>query len=427
MELPLDSEYRLNYIEVRNFMGVRAMRMEPGDGVTLIVGQNGQGKTSLIKAISTALENKRLAPGKPVRDGEDKAEITVDIGKYIVKRTFTQSGDMKLDVKSKDGLIVPAAQDVLNEILGAVSFDPFEFAQKPAADQSKMLATVLNIDFTDLNSQYATAYSERTAANKERDRIQAEVDAKRRAVSGLKASDFKTRVVIDDVLKEQKAAQEYHDTHRKTVSDVASYDRQIAEYNGIIKDFEDRLEDARKGLAQVQKNRDTLQAVLDLPGELPDLSKFDDQIRNAGTHNETVAKFNALKVQEAELDTAIDKAETLDKKVKQVLTDKEKLLKSTEMPVEGMKLDENGIYVNGIPLKQCSSAEQLKVAVGLAMKLNPKLRVLRIMNGSLLDKASHKVIDDMAAANGFQVFIEIVGDSATGTSILIEDGRIVSE
>jgi len=61
----------------------------------------------------------------------------------------------------------------------------------------------------------------------------------------------------------------------------------------------------------------------------------------------------------------------------------------------------------------------------MAMALNPSLRVIRIMDGSLLDAESMKAIAAMAKDSDYQVWIERVSDDAKG-AVVIEDGSVVA-
>jgi len=107
--------------------------------------------------------------------------------------------------------------------------------------------------------------------------------------------------------------------------------------------------------------------------------------------------------------------------------DKQAILESTSIPVPGLSFTENGIFLNGIPFSQLSSSEQLKVSTLVAMVINPTLRVIRITDGSLLDKNSMSMMQSLAEQYDFQVWIEVVDESKEGVGILIEDGEVAHE
>src|SRR5690606_34719409 len=101
-------------------------------------------------------------------------------------------------------------------------------------------------------------------------------------------------------------------------------------------------------------------------------------------------------------------------------------LASATFPVEGLGVDESGVTFRGVPFAQASSAEQIKVAAAMAMAANPKLRVIRIMDGSLLDDANLTAIAELAKEKDFQVWVERVGDPGP-MGVLIEDGMVKGE
>ena len=98
-------------------------------------------------------------------------------------------------------------------------------------------------------------------------------------------------------------------------------------------------------------------------------------------------------------------------------------LAAAEFPVEGLAFDESGVLYGGVPFSQASSAEQIRVSLAMAMATSPKLRVIRILDGSLLDAENLALIEGMARDNDYQVWIERVGNADEG-AVVIEDGQV---
>ncbi len=65
------------------------------------------------------------------------------------------------------------------------------------------------------------------------------------------------------------------------------------------------------------------------------------------------------------------------------------------------------------------------MSVAIAMAGNPKLRVLRIKDGSLLDSKSYAMLQEMAELHDFQCWVEAVDESGT-VGIVMEDGAVAS-
>src|SRR5437660_1486686 len=91
-------------LESTNYKRLKAVEIvpDPDGNLVIVAGKNGQGKTSILDSITAALGgvNGKTTP-KPIRDGEDRAEIVLETEDLIVTRKFTASGPTLL-VKSRD-------------------------------------------------------------------------------------------------------------------------------------------------------------------------------------------------------------------------------------------------------------------------------------------------------------------------------------
>ena len=83
------------------------------------------------------------------------------------------------------------------------------------------------------------------------------------------------------------------------------------------------------------------------------------------------------------------------------------------------------VTLDGLPFNQASSAQQLRCSVAMGLAFNPKLRVMVIEDGSLLDEDSLAILSEMADEADAQVWIERVSEGEECT-VIIEDGIIKS-
>ena len=102
---------------------------------------------------------------------------------------------------------------------------------------------------------------------------------------------------------------------------------------------------------------------------------------------------------------------------------KKNSLAKAKFPINGLSFSDEGVEYNGVHFDQASSAEKLRVSLAIAIAANPKLRVIRISDGSLLDSKNRKIIEEMATANDFQIWLESV-DETGKVGIYIEDGAV---
>ncbi len=102
---------------------------------------------------------------------------------------------------------------------------------------------------------------------------------------------------------------------------------------------------------------------------------------------------------------------------------KAKAIAAAKMPVAGLEFGDGEILLGGLPFDQASDAERLRTSIAIAMAANPKLRVIRVRDGSLLDDQAMTLLGEMAEAADMQVWIECVGDAGK-VGIVMEDGMV---
>jgi hypothetical protein len=127
----------------------------------------------------------------------------------------------------------------------------------------------------------------------------------------------------------------------------------------------------------------------------------------------------------AEAEIIEDRAEQLTANMTARRSRKEAAIAGAQMPVEGLAFSDGFITYEGIPFEQASSSVKMKVSLAIAMAANPKLRVIRIQDASLLDEASLSEIAAMAKAQDYQLWIEVV-DTSGKIGVVIEDGAVVA-
>src|SRR5690606_15287184 len=105
---------------------------------------------------------------------------------------------------------------------------------------------------------------------------------------------------------------------------------------------------------------------------------------------------------------------------------KAKAIAAANLPVPGLSFDADAVTLNGVPFDQGSDAEQLRASVAIAAALNPKLRVIRIRDGSLLDEDGLQLVAELAEQQDMQVWIERV-DASGKVGFVIDDGALVKQ
>ena len=401
-------------LTAENVKRIRAVHIEPNGTLVTIAGRNAQGKTSVLDSIWMALGGPAASKNttRPIRDGEDSAQVTVDLGEIRVARTWTADGKAsKLTVTAADGARYNSPQAMLDQLVGRLSFDPLSFAQQDDKTQRRTLLDLVDLPFDPdvLAEQRATIFGHRTDANRDLKTAQAQLAGMTAPAPGLPDQE----VSASDLLRQARDAQAQQQDRERALNTAADAAHQVERLKGELAAAE---LDARTADADVAA----------LPRELPDLAAIEASlgsieqtniaIRAARDHAAATARVADLVADSADLSSRIA---ALDEQRDTALAD-------AAMPIEGLGLDDTGVSYLGVPLKQSSSAEQLRVSLAMAMALNPRIRVIRITDGSLLDSTNMALIEQMAAASDFQVWVERVDESGQ-VGVLIEDGAVVEK
>jgi len=413
----------MKVIELRaqNFKRLRAIDIKPDGNVVVIAGRNAQGKSSVLDSIWSALAGGAAMKGttKPIRDGEEEASVELDLGDFIIRRTWKE-GATNLVVMSKDGAKYPSPQKFLDEKLGALSFDPLAFAQQDEKTQLKTLLELVKLPFDPdaLAGKRATLYATRTEAGREARALEGQLEGIPEVPEGTPEEPVSARQILD----EQVACAAQLNAAREHRRDIEEVQNSIDASRARIEELESLLETEK---ANVERLSFELGRLEDIEVPYPADRDFASELEAVESINAAVRARSERERVGTLLGTVKLEVHNLTEQIEAIDAEKSKALAEAEMPIEGLAFDDSGVTYRGIPFKQCSSAEQLRVSLAMAMSLNPAIRVIRISDGSLLDSENMNVIAEMADAQDYQIWVERVDESGQ-VGFIIEDGSVVN-
>ncbi len=420
----------LNILEFRaeNFMKLKVIQITPTSNTVILSGANEQGKSAVLKAILVALSGKDSLKDipEPIRKGSDKGEVTLDLGDYIVTRTFTQK-DSYLTITNREGAKYGSPQKLLDELFNKNTIDPSEFLSLDEEKQYKQLKSLvkLDVDIDELEGFKKAAFDERTIVNREVKQLEARLNALPSPADDLPSEEIQAAEIIKKIndatkiIAENNEQREELKTKARTFNQLKSVKEEI---ESKIKSLQDELFKINESLSTVQKGGKELQ---DKVAKLvdPDITQYNNELMSIENTNKKIRQAIEYRKLSNELKLKQQESEKLTSKIKEFDEKKQTALIDAKFPVEGLSFGDNGILYNNIPFSQCSSEERLRVSLAIAMAQNPKLKVILLRDGSLFDSKNMKVIEDLAEENGYQVWIEKVDDSGK-VGIVIEDGMI---
>jgi len=421
-------------LQAENVMRLEAVSVDAkGATVVEVQGKNGAGKTTVLRSIEMALAGGRSIPEEPIRQGEAKSRIVVETQDFTVTRRFTKNGST-LVVESRDGVTkYTKPQDLLNGLVGQLTFDPLAFANAPKAQQVETLKTALGLDFTAQDTERKRLYEERRDVN--RDAAQAK--ARQAALpfySDAPAEDQSIAALMTELQNRQNANRENHATRARSTE---------------LERFATKKSDAYTDL--VAREAEMVAALEALRARMKEAGAVEDQAKaHAETAREDVLAL--VNSDENEILAQVSAAEGVNRQVaanrefrrhgqviaglekkSSALTDdiaaidkaKQDAIAGAELPVAGLTFTDAGVFLDGVPFEQASKAMQIRVSAGVGFALNPTIRVMLIYDGSLLDDNTMSELETLARSNGSQIWIERVSNDETVKVVLVpaEEGE----
>ena len=400
-----------------NFKRLKAVEIAPDGNLVQITGRNGMGKTSVLDAIWAALAGASAIQAVPIRLGEDSARIQLDLGELVVTRTFKRVGDSDfttaITVANAEGARFPSPQRMLDDLLGALSFDPLAFARMSPKEQfNELRRFVPDVDFDAIEKQNALDYSKRTDINRQAKEARAQA-------AGIN---------VPPLLPGEEASEEaLLDEYERVMAENRALDAAETLRNSALQG----IKRAREEAAALRQQADRLEAkakadeaaLLSAPAPRADVTLIRARIaaaHEAGKHRAARAERDRLAALASDLE---QQGEALTKAMERREQAKRDAVAAAQMPLPDITFGDGVILKAGVPFEQASDAEKLRASVAIAMAGNPKLRVLRIRDGSLLDSDSLRLIAEMAQERDYQVWVERVSDDGK-VGFVIEDGQL---
>ena len=404
-------------LQAQNFKRLRAITIRPEGSTVVIGGRNAQGKSSTLDAIMAALGGGRSLPAEPIRHGEKKASIRLELDDLIVERKFTGSGS-QLKVTGKDGSAIKKPQQVLDALTGSLSFDPLAFCSMSAKEQAETLRKLAGLDTSEIDEQIAQQFEHRKDLNRDAKRLRGAADS----LPHHKGVGIDP-VVVSELIAEASRRQRHNDQRRQV-----EHEQQQAE--AAAKATAERVETMRAQLetleAQLEDQRakaETLRKRYEI-GHWEDVDEVQAQIAAAEDTNAKVrdneTRFQATKA----ADKAEADAEAATLVLEELRAKRAAMIEAASFPVDGLTVTEEGVEFQGVAFDQASGAEKIRVSAAIGLAMNPQLKVLLIRDASLMDDSAMAALQELAAEAGAQVWLERVGDGDAG-GIIIEDGSIV--
>ena len=128
---------KISAVYIENFKRINQVNFNPDEiGITIIGGNNRQGKTSVLDAIMWGLGGAKFAPSTPNNlNGHGDAEIRIELNNGIIVERKGKNGGIKvIDSTGKR-----AGQELLNEVISVLALNLPKFMESNDKDKALIL------------------------------------------------------------------------------------------------------------------------------------------------------------------------------------------------------------------------------------------------------------------------------------------------
>lgn len=410
---------KINRLEVENLKRIKSCVLEPTEnGLTVIGGRNGQGKTSTLDAIAWALGGEKYRPSNPTRDGSVVPPmIKVELSNGLMVERKGKNGALK--VTDTNGH--RSGQQLLNDFVEQLAIDLPKFMRSSSKEKASTLLSIIGVEdqLLRLERSEQELYNQRLLIGREADR-------KRKHADEMPTYDG----VPDELISASELIRQQQDILARNGENQRKRDRAASiqlEYNrqfGQVKALEAQLAEEQRKLQKLEQDLSIAQTSA---ADLQD-----------GSTAELEAAIEAVELTNAKIRSNLDQAkadeearhyqaqyEEFSRQIDDVRQQKTALLDNASLPLPGLSVQDGELIYNGAKWDCMSSADQLKVSTAIVKALNPKCGFV------LMDKLEQMDLDTMREFGawleheGLQVIATRVstGDEC---SIIIEDGMAIS-
>jgi hypothetical protein len=450
-------------LRIKNFLGIKAASIVPGDGVTEIVGDEGSGKTSILRAIWTALGGAANLPEQPIREGAMESDIYLDLGDIRVAWHVETGRPVVLKLTAKDGSpIKKEPQTLLNSLRGHLSFDPLAFDRlddgtaKGKRVQAELLRKLASLDTSDLDAEIARLTTEYTPVNTSAERMEAVAGSVRVPEAPVEAGTERPVVDVVDVVaiaaKKGDVERVRADNERQRAAAVQArrhHEAQgvhVSELKRKIAALRDQLNDALPALvrldAEAVEQEARAAALVDPDTSLIDreiaAAKFANQSARAEqeeynrmcraahqAHAERVRALAERTQRAAEAAAERQRANVIKARKAAALAERQARIAAAKFPVDGLSVDGDVVTWKGRPYSQVNTSQRIPLCCSIGAALNPGLKFITIEHGNDIGKKVMPQIDAWARERGYRILVERL--EGTGAAcVVIEDGGVRS-
>lgn len=405
-------------LDVENVKKVKAVQLTPSEtGLTLIGGNNGQGKTSVLEAIMGALGGDTYK--QQVREGAEKGMVNITLSNGVqVTRTYTAQGGSSLRVTDAAGR--KGGQQLLNDFISSFALNTSTFLDATDKKKAEILLKVIGVNPQPFEERIRTLEADRLVKGRERDRAKGHAES---LVFFPDAGDDKWDGAA--ISAEMTKALSHNAKIKQAGNDIQAAKDRLDLAAIRLKEAEQALLKAQEACAQMQAAYDDAVEKAGTSGELMDTTAINAKLAEITKHNEQVSS-NLARAQAFDVHLALaEEYKALSGEIEQEREALRALLEGAALPYPGLAVENGVLTYNGRAWSTLSESERLILATAISQAVLPECKFVVIDGMERMDLNTLKIFTGWLISNGLQAIGTRVGDGGENT-IIIEDGEVVA-
>lgn len=411
-------------LEAENVKRIKAVALTPSPtGLTIVGGNNNQGKTSVLDALAWALGGEKFRPTAAVRDGAlapPHLKVILSNGVVVERKGKNSSLTVTDPTGQRSG------QQLLNAFVEPLALDLPRFMQASDKDKADTLLNIIGVGdaLTGLDREIKALYDRRTVIGQigAQKRHAAEElteypDAPSEPVSAIELIQQQQEILLhnaDNQRKRDRLTEITHAKHR-AMDELTRLEEQLKtlqEHRGqLVEEYNAACvqeETATKTVAQLQDES---------------TAELEQSIRNVEEINRQVSANLAKSKAQDEAERYAQEYTALTEQIKAKRTARMDLLNGADLPLTGLGVEDGSLTYNGKHWQDMSGSDQLRVATAIVRRLNPDCGFVLLDKLEQMDLATLAEFGSWLQAEGLQAIATRVSTGGE-CQIIIEDGRV---
>ena len=398
-------------LEAENVKRIKAVALTPSPtGLTLVGGNNNQGKTSVLDALAWALGGDRFRPDAAQRDGAvAPAHLKVKLSNGVVVER--KGKNASLTVTDPTGR--RSGQQLLNAFVEPLALDLPRFMEASDKEKADILLRIIGIG-TELHTrdlEIKALYDKRTFTG------QLAAQKKHFAEELISYPDAPEEPVsASDLIRQQQEILARNGENQRKRNQLDKLIDEKNQLNFTLRDLDEKIEDLKEEYEQTQAK------FTDLEKQIFQARKSAAQLQDESTA-ELEASIRGIEEINQKVRANLEKSRAEDEAARYASKERLALLNGADLPLPELSVEDGALTYKGKHWRDMSGSDQLRVAAAIVRRLNPDCGFV------LLDKLEQM---DMTTLQEFSAWLEaehlqaIATRVSTGSEcqIIIEDGMV---